>query len=355
MKKPGRKRKTSQYKFRRQTFPFHQYWLMYFTEKYIDGVEKDFASFIKAKSYNTAKTILKLKCREDNKEVKLKGVSGFMLHKDYTNTVTQKKLTIEDWSNVKKSAFPNLNNFLFKKFNPRPEGYTNRFNKCTSEDVKNKGFKKGDDNWSRKNRKGVSKKISERKGLVWNGGAWVKWDKEEMKKVKNQIVEALIIYKHSRSKAAKHLEMGRGTLYKLMSRCADKSWWDKRFPIVKSLPPRVPREQRYATQKRVMAERRAKGIKPFGKLEDVEEKRLANLRASKAKERDEYRKSLIPKIEKALSENNNVRTLAAQSLNVKYGTLKAWMKRTSCWVNWSEKYPSRYNNKSGITWNTVNK
>jgi hypothetical protein len=37
-----------------------------------------------------------------------------------------------DWDSIRSTAFPNLQNVLLKKFIPRPEGYTNRFNKCTA-------------------------------------------------------------------------------------------------------------------------------------------------------------------------------------------------------------------------------
>jgi len=354
--KRGRKATTCQKKFRKTLFPYHQYWIVYFTEKYSDNSEKDFVTFIKAKSYDLAKSILKRRVLEQDKSIKLKSVLGYLLHSNYKNTYTGDKLSLKDWDNVKKSAFPNINNFLFKKEITRPEGYTCRFNKVDRDQVKKVGFKKGAENWSTKNRKGKFKKLHERKGLRWNGYDWVKWDKEEMNHTKHKIIHALITNNNNRKLAAESLNIGRGTLYKLMARCETKDWWNSNYPIEKRIPPRVSKEQRSATQKRVMAERMASGIKPFScSSKEIEEKRLSNLRASKAKERDEYRKSLIPKIKKALSENNNIRTAAARSLGVKRGTLKAWMLRTKEWVNWSEEYPSNYNTNKDFRWNKVNK
>ncbi len=93
-----------------------------------------------------------------------------------------------------------------------------------------------------------------------------------------------------------------------------------------------------------MQKRKDNGEEDFFRIDncDINDKRLRNLRLSKAKKRDEYRKSLIPKIKNALKENQNNRLKAAISLNVKRGTLKAWMQRTKCWIDWNKEYPSNY-------------
>ena len=157
MKKRGRKKQGTQAYFRKQQFSFHQYWIFYYTERYPSGDEKDFSTFIKAKSYSLAKIILAAKVKEDHKGAKIKATSGYMLHKNYKHSSTNKHLTIEDWDKIKKSCFPNINNFLFKREIPRPEGYTNRFNKADAKACKTIGFQKGDKNWSRQNRKGIVK------------------------------------------------------------------------------------------------------------------------------------------------------------------------------------------------------
>lgn len=344
MKKRGRKSQNSQTKFRKKTFPFYQYWIVYFTEKYPSGEEKDFTTFIKAKSAELVRLIIKAKVDEDQSGTKTKAISVYMLHKDYINTVTNTTLSVEDWSNVRKSAFPNINNFLFKKENPRPEGYSNRFNKTDYKHLKKIGFRKGKDNWISKNRRHKIKSIHDRKGLIWSGAEWVAWDKEEMLKTKNKLVDSLIMYANNRSKAAEHLKIGRTKMYKLMCRCEEIEWWNTNFPPAKRVPPRVSAEQRSATQKKVMALRKLNGETDwFGNANDeIESKRLRNLKLSKAKERDEYRKSLIPKIRNALKENGNSRIKAAVFLNVKRGTLKAWMQRTKCWVDWNKEYPCNY-------------
>lgn len=355
MKKRGRKATNCQKAFRKKTFSFSQYWLMYYTERYEDGTEKDYATFIKARSYLIAKTILIEKSKEDSLNVKVKAVLGYMLHKQYKHTNTNKLLSVSDWENIRQSAFPNVNNFLFKKNLPRPEGYTNRFNKSSAKDCKNIGFKRGAQNWARQNRKGVCKKLNERKGLVWNGGEWVKWDKEEMRRTKNEIINALVLNNNSRKKAAEHLKIGRSSLYKLMARCETRDWWNTEYPFEKPIPPRVSKEQRSAAQKKVMEQRRQNGVPFFDKSLEAEAKRIKNLRKAKAASRDIYRKSLIPKIKKALLANGNVRTKAAASLGVKDATFKRWMDRTKSFVNWSKEYPSSYNNEGKLTWKTVNK
>lgn len=342
MKKAGRKRKTSQYKFRRQVFQFDQYWLMYFTERYPDETEKDFMSVIKARSYREAIRLLKNKSKADDSSCKIKAILGYMLHKEYRNTKTKKLLSIAEWEKIRASAFPNLNDVLFKKELPRPEGYTNRFNSATAEDTKGRGFKKGEDNWSRKNRKGIYLPVDQRKGKKWRGDKWVQWDKEEMNKTKDSIVHALILNDNNRFKTADYLKMGRTTLYRLMARCEHPDWWRENFPIAKRIPPRVSKEERSATQKRVMAERKAKGLPFFDKSKAAEAKRIDALKKAKAKTSLEYKKTLIPKIQKALLANDNIRTKAAESLGVKVATFKRWMEITKDLVDWVSEYPSNY-------------
>ena len=352
--KNGRKKKSSQYYFRRKVFSYTQYWLLYYTERYSDKTEKDFATFIEAKSYDLAKSILINKTKELDKSIKVKAILGYMLHKDYiSDRLAHRKLKIGDWDLVKSSSFPNINNVLFKKELPRKEGYTNRFNKATAEDTKGKGFKTGDDNWSRKHRKGKFLPLHERKGKKWTGDKWIDWDKNEMLKTKAKIIDALVQNKNNRKAAAEYLGIGRNSFYKLMARCEAKDWWDQKYPIAKRIPPRVSREERSKTQARVMADRRAKGEVFFDKGKIAESKRIANLQEAKAKQRDEYRQSLIPKIRKALSENNSIRSAAARSIGVKISTFRAWMLRTKKWVDWNNEYPSNYNTNKDFSWNKI--
>jgi hypothetical protein len=248
--KRGRKKKSLQYKYRRQTFSFYQYWIFYYTEKYQNSSEKDFVTFIKAKSYELAKVILAAKVKEDTPGTKLKSVQGYMLHKDYKNARRGRHFSISDWQNVKSSSFPNLSNFLFKKETERPNGYDNRYNKTDLKHLKTIGFKKGEENWSKKHRKGVFLPIDQRKGKKWNGDRWVKWDSEEMQKTKSQIINALILNDGNRSRSAKYMNISRGNMYKLMLRCEDKPWWDKHYPSPKPKPPRVSKEQRSKAQKK---------------------------------------------------------------------------------------------------------
>ena len=354
MKKRGRKTINCQKSFRKKIFPFTQYWLMYYTERYNDNSEKDFVTFIRAKSYAVAKIILLEKSKEDLSTVKVKAILGYMLHKNYRHTKTNKILSVSDWENIRNSSFPNINNFLFKKELPRREGYSNRFNKTNFKQLKTIGFKKGKDNWARKHRKGVFKKLHERKGLKWSGDKWIEWDKEEMVKTKNNIVNALVLHDNNRKRSAEFLNIGRTKLYKLMVRCETRAWWNENYPPQKPIPPRVSSEQRSETQKRVMQERKARGEKFFDKSFSGEQKRIKALQLAKKEEGAKYKKNLIPVIKKALNENNNIRTLAAKSLNIKYDTFRAWLQRTRHLVNWSNDYPSAYNN-SEVTWKTINK
>ena len=114
-KKTKKKSSNAQYEFRRANFSFYQYWIFYYTECYKDETEKDFVTFIKAKSYELAKNILVSKVKEDLPGTKIKSTQGYMLHKDYKNGRSNRHFSIKDWENVKASSFPNLSAWLFEE------------------------------------------------------------------------------------------------------------------------------------------------------------------------------------------------------------------------------------------------
>ena len=244
-----------------------------------------------------------------------------------------------DWENVKNASFPNINNFLFKKETKRPEGYSNRFNKTDYEHLRTIGFKSGEENWSKQHRKGKFLPLNKREGKKWTGDKWVQWDKDEMRKTKNQIIDALIQNDNNRKKAASYLKIGRTTLYRLMYRCAKMEWWNENFPVSRPIPPRVSREERSATQSRVMLQRKAEGKVIFQKNEEQEAKRLRNLKAKLNEQARQYRESLVPIIKDSLSKNNNKRAQAARSINVKPPTYRKWMRMTQHLVDWAKEYP----------------
>lgn len=340
--KRGRKKSNTQTKARKTVFSVVQPWIIYFTERYSDSSEKDFFTFIKARSFDSAKNILKEKSKEDDESIKIKAVQGFLLHKNYKNTKISLKLDIEGWEMVHQASFPNINNFLFKKETPRPEGYSNRFNKTNLTHLKTIGFQKGPNNWSTQNRKGKHLPIGERQGKKWTGDKWVEMDKDELASIKFKIIMSLNKNGNNRLHAAKSLGVCRNKFYKLMKTVHPLSWWNKNYPKPKPIPPRVPRSQRSAKQKEVMAIRKAQGGQFFDKSEEAEIKRLAALRKSKEKITREYRKSLIPKIKSALLDNNNHRPKAAKSLNIARSTMTKWLKVTSEYVNWNEEFPANY-------------
>jgi len=339
-KKSKKRNNNTQYEFRRAKFPFYQYWVFYYTECYKDKTEKDFATFIKAKSYELAKNILVSKVQEDLPGTKIKAMQGYMLHKDYKNGRSNRHFSIKDWGNVKASSFPNLSNFLFKKETERPEGFDNRFNKTDKEHLKTIGFKKGSQNWSKIHRKGVFLAIDERKGKKWNGDRWVEWDSEERKKTKSKILNSLIVNDGNRTKSAEYLNISRGNLYKLMLRCEDKSWWDKHYPTAKPIPPRVPKEQRSATQRKVMLERMKQGEVPFSKLSKEQKEMCEKNRTKALKKKSESKfNELIPKMKEALSLNRNSRKKAAEYMGIKICTFRKYIIKTKNKVNWAKEFP----------------
>lgn len=339
--KRGRRKKPCQTVFRKTEYSFDQYWNIAYTEVHKDGSEKDFKTFLKANSYKNAKNILKMKLLEEG--VKIKSLQGFMFHADYKGS-GNKKLTIKNWQQIKSASYPNENDHLFKHFVERPEGYSNRYNKTNYNHLKKIGFKKGPQSYSTLHRKGKHLPIEKRIGKRWTGAEWVEWDKKEMALTKARIVEALISCNHSRKKAAAYLNMGRTQLYKLMKRISGLEWWNEQYPIIeRSSPPRVSKEERSATQKRVMKEMMEKGHKPFGNLtEEQQQKKINNIRKAKknqAKKRIDY---WLPKVKRALKESGNVRSDAAKMLKITPALLKKIMYQTKNIVNWQEEYPSPF-------------
>lgn len=337
--KKGRKKTSIQKKAANKVFSVVQPWIVYYTEHYNDSSEKDFFTFIKAKSSNLAKTILIDKTKEDNPSVKPKAIRCYILHKNYQNHKTGQKLGIEGWGRVHDSCFPNSSNFLFKKEIPRPEGYTNRFNKTNLEHLKTIGFKKGADNWSAKYRKGTHLPLDERKGKKWTGGGWVKIDDQEIQLIESKLVGAFIIHGNNRSHAARHLNISRHKLYKLMKTIHSIDWWNENYPAPKPTPPILSTERRSSIQKIVTQRRMAEGEKFFNLTKEQEQKRDEKRRLAIREKSINYRKSLIPIIKDSLSKCNNNRTAASKSINVKPATFKKWMRMTSDYVNWQTEFP----------------
>ena len=56
--------------------------------------------------------------KEDDPNIKIKNIRGWMFHKDYTFDKSSNKeenlITIKDWEDIRNCCFPNENNFLFK-------------------------------------------------------------------------------------------------------------------------------------------------------------------------------------------------------------------------------------------------
>lgn len=334
------KQKSIQKKFRSQKFDTHQYWNLHYTERKPDGTEEDYVVFIKAKSYDLAKSILIQKIGEDIPNVKVKAIQGAMFHKTYR--CDNGPLTLERWSQIREASFPNIANVLYKKHLPRAEGKWNRFSYPRS--LSHIGFKKGDQNWSRIHRKGKTLAPELRGGKIWKGYKWVDWDKDDMLKTKNLIINALILKDGHRLNAAKHLGVSRSNLYKIMSRIPDTDW-NKEYPPQKPFANAKPvcRKLRSKIQKKVMAERMANGETPFGKLtEDQRALRLKNAMKAKNEQKESSIRKNIPIIKNALEKNNNVRAKAANYLNVKSSWLYKWMIKTKHIVNWSKQYPSPY-------------
>jgi hypothetical protein len=336
------RKKNIQQVSRRKVFSVHQYWNLHYTEKYSDGSEKDFKSFIKAKSYDSAKDILRKRVGEYDPNITIKAIHGFRFHKKY-KPEGMRRLRIQDWEKIRKASFPNQHNVLFKHEVERDPQKSNRFNGTDYNHLKSIGFKSGDENWSRKNRKGKMLAISERSNMIYRG-KWVPWDKDSRNQTRQQIIDALIKSVNVRQKAAKHLNISRNKLYKLMSRFPEIDW-NKDYP-----PPRPFANSKRASKevyskaaKISMKKRMDNGEVPFQLTDEQKLKLKESLKKNNKKLREKKEKRLnkqIPLVKDALLKSGNARNKAADYLGWKVSYLSKVMRFTKHIVNWSTEYPN---------------
>lgn len=228
MTKKRKKKKSIQKSFRKTVFTYDQYWNVQYTELLSDKTEKDFKTIIKARSADLAKLYLKKKIKEDSAGSKLKSFSIFMFHKDgEINTIN---LSLADWESIKDASFPNEVGILFKYENPRPEGYTNRFNRQTQSGTPLHGFKKGHAYIAKKNQY-----TSEQKRYMLYNGKWYPWPKQEREALKEKIILNFKSNGNSRVKTSKALGFSScRPLKKLLDEKFTEIDWSKDFPSPRS-------------------------------------------------------------------------------------------------------------------------
>jgi len=337
-----KRKRNKQYRARRKVYQVHQYWNINYTEKYSDGSEKDFKTFIKAKSYAFAKEILLKRLREDDPSIKIKAVHGFLLHKNYKSQ-GRNRLGVTQWDLIRKASFPNGNNTLFKHHVSRDPNKSNRFNETDHEHLKTIGFQSGEKNWSTINRKGKILPINKRSHMVFKG-KWIPWDKVCRDNTRKEIINALIRAKNVRQNAAKILNISRNKLYKLMSRFPEVNW-DEEYPKpnpfenARKPDPKVMSE----AQKKAMKKRMDNGEIPFNLTPEQAKKRdigIAKARERQKKSREERLNKQIPLIKEALEACNNKRNKAAEYLGWKVSYLAKTMYHTKHIVDWANEYPN---------------
>jgi len=345
----------SQKKFRSTEFKVDQYWQLSYTERYPNGLEKDFKTIIKARSYSFAKHILNLRLKEGDTFIETKSVQGFMFHKNYTLSPHRKPLGLKEWGEIRASCFPNENNHLFKIETPRPSWKSNRFNgsgKNNMEHIKKHGFKKGKKNWASINVKGKILSKEERSHKLFLG-KWVEWDEDARNQKKIEIIEALEKANNVRVEASKLLGIDRNTLYLLFKKFPEIDW-KKDYPAPPPRRPPLPsKEEMIIRGKKAWATMNKKGTVPFGgksHTPETQAKRVESLKKGNKKRRDLQLKTLEPKIRKALTEGKNCRKKAAQIMGFKESTFAKYLHiiKKEMGINWSKEYPNRNSNKKYI-------
>ena len=305
MPKKSKSAKGRQSEYRRATFNSSQYWNINYTEKHSSGLEKDFKTIVSAKSYELAIHILKSKLMEDNPSIKIKAVQGFMLHKTYHSS-SSGRLGVKEWEQIRKSSFPNENNFLFKSEFPRAKWKTNRFNKTDFARLKSIGFSKGESNWATRNRKGKTLSMEERSHKIFKGH-WIDWDPSLRQAAKNKLIESLIKSGNSRSKSAELLGISRNSIYKLFRKFPETDWKSEYPPPASRRPLSPP-------------------------------KKYSSMNPAELDE-------LSLKLDSVLEQTGGSRTKSAKLLHVSQSVFNRQLKLTNGIINWSKKYPSKFANK----------
>lgn len=297
----GRKKKDIQSVFRSTDFKFDQYWNMHFTEKYKDGSEKDFKTVIKSRSAFLAKEILIKKSKEDDSSVKLKSISCYMFHRN--GEVNALQLNIQDWIYIRASSFPNEVNILFKYYNPRPEGYSNRFNAQSG--TRKTWFSKK----FHEKRKSLSEKkySKEEKSNMLYKGKWVTWPKKDREALKERIILLLKANNNNRDIVSKKLGYTTSRpLKKLMDEKFIEIDWEKDFPI--------NRDSSWLHSNQKIAQKRIEGIKKSANLRHIE---LCKLLLPEVKE---LLQSGMPryKIAEKLGRSKNTINKVLKNANIQY-------------------------------------
>tara|TARA_Y100001963_G_scaffold56242_1_gene78650 strand:- start:5777 stop:7039 length:1263 start_codon:yes stop_codon:yes gene_type:complete len=125
--------KVDQKKSRRQKFSSDRYWCISYTEKSIHGVERDFKTFIKARSAKLATEILEGRLKEDKEFSRMSTAVASLVHKKWNIRALHKPLTISQWAAVRALSFPNDRNKVFKFEKERQKGQVNRLNTAQKE------------------------------------------------------------------------------------------------------------------------------------------------------------------------------------------------------------------------------
>ena len=226
------KKNFSQADARRHRFSVSQYWSINFYEKDEAEQRAFYSCVIKAKSLYWAKRIIAFKMNEDSPSLKIGFTCHcYWIHKDYHMARNgNRKLTIEDWDNIRGAAFPNAENTLFKvpcsTYKPRTLSPRERVA------LKKKGFQPGSKNWSHKFRRGTSLPLEERSHKIYRG-AWFDWDPEERALEKDKLIRALVKHNNNRSGAARYLGFNRNKIYDLFAKFPEVNW-NKEYPPSKS-------------------------------------------------------------------------------------------------------------------------
>lgn len=201
-------------------YSFDQYWSIAYTEIYSNKSERDYKVIIKSRSYDLVKKILLKKVKEDNPEHKIKSFTCVLLKA--TSTISNLKLNIEDWSHVRKCAFPNSVNILFKCLKERPKGYSNRFGPQRS--PSRSYFKENHPKFN------LYSPSEEEKPYMIYEGKWKPWPRKEREALRDRVKLALAFCGNVRSEAAQHIGISPRHLRKLMKNKFVEVDWDKEFP-----------------------------------------------------------------------------------------------------------------------------
>ena len=326
---------------RKTKFSHNQYWCVSYTECYKVGGERDFKTFIKARSADLARKILVLRLKEDDLFLKVRTVTVSMIHDCWQVAELRKKLSVKQWESIRNVSFPNDWNRLFKFEKKRIDGQLNRYNVQSTTLTKEHQDKlqKASRELAEKYLKGSFKPICPELMKICSTDKYCKGssqrrgyaninNKDQREMELAYVKKIMKKYHGNRNLAADSIGISRHRIRRVLKRFPEVDW-DKEFPLTytrarsrNSMDCPESRAKLSATLRRIghKPPSNGKGTKYYPKWKKSVD---AHWKAKRVKLYSDHKKHITA----ALREYGHKRKETAESLKISEGHLSRLMSR----------------------------